>query len=166
MPGIEKREFINLFNEMFQPIKNYVYYKVGDIEVAEDIAQDTFAKVWEKRREVRQNTVKSLLYTIAGNLCKNMFEHQQVVYDFANNYDRNQWDVSPEFELELKEFNTKLQNEIARLTEKNRTVFLMNRIDGYTYNEIADNLGISVKAVEKRMKNALTDLKKTIKHKL
>ena len=104
MPGIEKREFINLFNEMFQPIKNYVYYKVGDIEVAEDIAQDTFAKVWEKRREIRQNTMKSLLYTIANNLCKNRFEHQQVVYEFANNYDRNQWDVSPEFEMELKEF--------------------------------------------------------------
>lgn len=165
MPGIEKREFINLFNEMFQPIKNYVYYKVGDIEVAEDIAQDTFAKMWEKRREIRQKTMKSLLYAIANNLCKNRFEHQQVIYDFANNYDRNQWDVSPEFEMELKEFNLKLQNEIARLTEKNRTVFLMNRIDGYTYKEIADNLGISVKAVEKRMKNALTDLKKTIKHK-
>jgi RNA polymerase sigma-70 factor (ECF subfamily) len=149
MPGIEKREFISLFNEMFQPIKNYVYYKVGDIEVAEDIAQDTFTKMWEKRREIRQSTMKSLLYTIANNLCKNRFEHQQVVFEFANNYDRNQWDVSPEFEMELKEFNTKLQNGI----------------DGYTYNEIADNLGISVKAVEKRMKNALTDLKKTIKHK-
>ncbi|MDX8339803.1 RNA polymerase sigma-70 factor [Draconibacterium sp. IB214405] len=166
MPGIEKREFIALFNEMFLPIKNYVYYKVGDIEVAEDIAQDTFTKVWEKRNEIRQNTMKSLLYTIANNLCINRFEHQQVVYEFANNYDRNQWDVSPEFELELKEFNIKLQNGIAGLTEKNRTVFLMNRIDGFTYKEIAENLGISVKAVEKRMKNALTDLKKTIKHKL
>ncbi|WP_347841189.1 RNA polymerase sigma-70 factor [uncultured Draconibacterium sp.] len=166
MPGIEKREFITLFNEMFQPVKNYVYYKVGDIEVAEDIAQDAFTKVWEKRSEIRLKTVKSLLFTIASNLCKNRFEHQQVVFEFANNYSRNQWEVSPEFELELKEFNAKLQQEIARLSEKNRTVFLMNRIDGFTYREIANNLGVSVKAVEKRMKNALTELKKTIEYKL
>ncbi|WP_297087354.1 sigma-70 family RNA polymerase sigma factor [uncultured Draconibacterium sp.] len=166
MPGIEKREFITLFNEMFQPVKNYVYYKVGDIEVAEDIAQDAFTKVWEKRSEIRLKTVRSLLYTIASNLCKNRFEHQQVVFEFANNYNRNKWEVSPEFELELKEFNAKLQLELGRLSEKNRTVFLMNRIDGFTYREIAENLEISVKAVEKRMKNALTELKKTIEYKL
>jgi RNA polymerase sigma-70 factor (ECF subfamily) len=42
----------------------------------------------------------------------------------------------------------------------------MNRIDGLTYNEIADNLGLSVKAIEKRMKNALDELKKQIDYKI
>jgi RNA polymerase sigma-70 factor (ECF subfamily) len=42
----------------------------------------------------------------------------------------------------------------------------MNRIDGLTYSEIADNLSLSVKAIEKRMKNALDELKKQIDYKI
>ena len=166
MPGIEKAEFIELFKQLYAQIKNFVYYKTGDIETAEDIAQEAFIKVWEKRYEIRQKTVKSLLYTIAGNLCKNRFEHQQVVFEFANNFQQNEFSSTPEFELELKEFNNKLQNAIGELKDKDRTVFLMNRIDGLTYKQIAENLELSQKAIEKRMKNALDELKKTIEYKI
>lgn len=166
MPLLEKSEFVELFNEMYQPIKNYVYYKTGDMNVAEDVVQDAFIKIWEKRNEIRQQTIKSLLYTIANNLCKNRFEHQQVVYEFANNYKHEHNNSSPEFELELKEFNNKLQHAIGKLKEKNRTVFLMNRIDGLTYKQIAEHLEISVKAIEKRMKIALSELKETIEYKI
>jgi len=166
MPGIEKAEFIEMFKQLYAQIKNFVYYKTGDIDVAEDIAQEAFIKVWEKRNEIRQNTVKSLLYTIAGNVCKNRFEHEQVVFEFANNFQQNEFSSSPEFELELKEFNNKLQNAIGTLKEKDRIVFLMNRIDGLTYKQIAENLGLSQKAIEKRMKSALGELKKTIEYKI
>jgi RNA polymerase sigma-70 factor (ECF subfamily) len=166
MPVLKKSEFVELFNEMYQPVKNYVYYKTGDMEIAEDVVQDTFVKIWEKRDEIRPKTVKALLYTIAGNLCKNRFEHQQVVFEFANNFKHEFNNSSPEFELELKEFNAKLQGAIEKLNEKNRTVFLMNRIDGLTYKQIAENLELSIKAVEKRMKNALSELKETIEYKI
>ena len=166
MPGIDKTEFIDLFNQYYSLVKNFVYYKTGNIEIAEDITQETFIKVWEKKNEIRKETIKSLLYTIAGNLCKNRFEHQQVVFEFANKFRQNEHSVSPEFELELKEFNEKLQKAIGALTEKNRVVFLMNRIDDLTYKQIAETLKISVKAVEKRMKNALNNLKKTIDYKI
>lgn len=166
MPGIDKSGFIELFNEMYTPLKNYVYFKTGDIGMADDIAQDTFMKVWERKGEIRTETVKPLLYTIAGNLCKNRFDHQKVVIEFGNKFRPAEHTVSPEFEMELKEFEEKLQRAIGSLKEKNRVVFLMNRIEGYTYSEIAENIGLSVKAVEKRMKNALDDLKKTIAYKI
>lgn len=166
MRGFEKRDFIDLFDQMYLPVKNYVYYKSGDMEVAEDVTQDAFVKVWEKRAEIKKETVRSLLYTIAGNLCKNKFEHQQVVFEFANNYKPEQNLSSPEFELEMKEFNQKLQAAIGNLNEKQQCVFLMNRIDGLTYKQIAEHLELSVKAVEKRMKNALSELRKTIDHKI
>lgn len=166
MPGITKSEFIELFNQMYQPVKNFVYYKSGDIEMAEDIAQETFIKIWEKRDIIRSKTIKSLLYTIASNLYKNEFEHKKVVFDFANSYLQDDFSSTPEFELELKEFNLKLQQAIGRLNEKNRTVFLMNRIDGLTYKEIAASLSLSEKTIEKRMKNVLHELKRTIEYKL
>lgn len=166
MPGIERSQFIEVFHAMYSPIRNFVYFKTGNAEVAEDIAQDVFTKIWEKRAEIRVETVKPLLYTIAGNLCKNRFEHQQVVFEFVNKYKPDGSSDNPEFALELKEFNNKLERAIAALKEKDRVVFLMNRIDGFTYNEIAAQLGISAKAIEKRMKNALDQLKKKIEYKI
>ena len=166
MPGINRSEFIEIFHRMYHPVRNYIYYKTGDICLAEDIAQEAFVKLWEKKNEIRKETVKPLLYTIAGNLCKNQFEHQQVVFEFANRFRQSGHSVSPEFELELKEFGQKLQSAVAKLKEKDRVAFLMNRIEGYTYVQIAEILGLSVKAVEKRMKNALDELKKSIEHKI
>ena len=166
MPGIDKANFEELYSVMYTPIKNYVYYKTGDVDVAEDVAQDTFLKLWEKKENIREKSIRPLLYTIAGNLCKNRFDHQRVVLEFSKNYRIEETPDSPEFELELKEFINKLENAIGALKEKNRVVFLMNRIDGLTYNEIASSLGLSVKAIEKRMKNALDDLKQTIDFKL
>ena len=106
------------------------------------------------------------MYTIAGNLSKNRLEHRHVVLQFANSYVQPPHSHSPEFEAELKEFDARLQKAIADLDEKNRVVFLMNRIDGMTYQEIAENIGLTVKAVEKRMKKALDYLTAQLKHKL
>lgn len=72
---------------------------------------------------------------------------------------------TPEFEMEIKEFDRKLQRVLSELNDNNRTVFLMNRIDQMTYNEIAASLNISVKAVEKRMKKALEHVRKEIEQK-
>lgn len=166
MPGIGKSEFIDLFNQLYQPIRNFVYYKTGDMDTADDIAQDTFSRIWEKRNTIRLDSIKQLAYTIAFNLCKNKFEHQKVVLDFASNFIPDDKDNSPEFEMEMNEFNEKLKLAINNLNERNRVVFLMNRIDGLTYREIAADLELSVKAVEKRMKNALDELKKSIEYKL
>lgn len=134
--------------------------------MAHDIVQETFLKIWEMKDEIRINTFRSLLYTIAGNIYKNNYQHQKVVLKFANTYTEKKMSESPEFELELKEFDEQLQNALTELSEKNRVVFLMNRIDDLTYNDIAKNLGISVKAVEKRMKKALAYLQKKIYSKI
>jgi len=164
--GITESEFIGLFNKYFRVLKNYIYYKTGNTELSEDIVQDSFLKLWEKREEVRLATAVQLLYTISGNLCKNRFEHQQVVLKFTNKYQNTSQQSSPEFEMELKEFDNKLQSAISGLGEKSRIVFLMNRIDGLTYNQIADNLDITVKAVEKRMKKALDSLAEKIEYRI
>lgn len=162
MAGISQAEFDSVFNNWYEPIRNYIYYKSGNIEIAEDTAQDAFLKIWEKRAEVRVETVKQLLYTTANNLFLNKMEHQKVTFNFRNTLRTDRLEESPEYLLEMKEFDAKLQRVIGELDDKRRTVFLMNRIDKLTYRQIADNLGITVKAVEKRMEKALAFLKKEL----
>lgn len=153
--GIDQKGFERLFEAYCDELQHYIYYRSGDAEIAEDIVQDTFLKVWEIRDSVKVDTARALLYTIASNLYANRFKRQKLRFRFEQTILEDRTFESPEFELEVKEFDNKLQQVLAGMNEKSRVVFLMNRIDQMTYNEIAKNLDISVKAVEKRMKKAL-----------
>src|SRR5690606_8915279 len=102
------------------------------------------------------------LYTVCNNTFLNEIAHQKVVLKYAEKTFPDINEQSPQYILEEKEFDTRLQNAIANLTEAQRTAFLLNRIDGKKYWEIAEILGISIKAVEKRIGLALSALRKEI----
>lgn len=162
----DHRAFEKLFRENYEAIRNFIYYKVSDQKLAEDIAQDVFLKVWERRDEIIPEKVRYLCYTIANNLSLNYIKHLKIVYNFKNTFIEKSEFETPQHILEQKEFNQKLQDAISALPEKQRVVFLMNRIDKLTYNEIADRLGLSVKAIEKRMSQALRELNEKLRVKI
>ncbi len=158
------QDFKSIFDQYYESIKRFLYYKVGDIAVAEDIAQEVFLKAWEKRDGIKMETIKSFLYTIAGNLAINHLKHRNIVFNFVKNDSGEKVTSSPEFELEMKEFKQKLEMTLAEMPENSRIVFLMNRIEKLKYSEIADRLDLSVKAIEKRMSIALKYLKEKLDH--
>jgi len=164
--GLDNVGFEQLFDAYCDELRHYIFYKSGDEEVAEDIVQDAFLKIWEMRATVRPETARALLYTIATNQFANKYKRQKLKFKFQQTIVEDRTFETPEFEMEVKEFDRKLQQVLSELSEKSRTVFLMNRMDQMTYNEIAKNLDISVKAVEKRMKKALEFLRKEIEQKI
>ena len=159
-----KKDLRELYDQYFESIRGFLYYKCGDIDLAEDLVQETFIKVWNKRNDIQLDTVKSLLYTIANNLLMNHFNHQSVVREHQKNssiaVSSNM--SSPQFVMEEKEFEKKLNDAISNLPEDCREVFLMNRIEKLKYKEIAERLGLSVKAIEKRMSKTLGLLKESL----
>ena len=162
----ELREFKVIFDQYYNPIKNFIYYKVGEVAVAEDLAQEVFLKLWEKRAEVRKALLKPYVYTIAKNLTINHHKHQQVVLEFSKKPQRAVDGQNPQYMMEEEEFSHQLKTAISNLPEDLRVVFLMNRIDELTYAEIAERMELSVKAIEKRMRKALAHLKETISIKI
>ncbi|MEZ4771679.1 MAG: RNA polymerase sigma-70 factor [Bacteroidia bacterium] len=156
----EQEVFQNLFDNYYEAIRNFLYYKSGEIELAEDLTQEAFLILWKKRENINPEKAKSYLYTIANNLFLNEIKHQKVVLRFQQQPVSNVFFESPQFMMEEEEFKHKLEKAISDLPEKNRSVFLMNRVEKMTYKEIADRLELSVKAVEKRMHKALTELRK------
>lgn len=151
-----------LFEAHYAEVRNFIYYKCGDIAEAEDMAQEAFAIAWTKRDGLRQNQAKNYLFTIANNLFINVAKHRQVVLRFETETQARPtpYVSDPQFEMEYKAFEAQLFTAIEALPEKQRVVFLMNRIDKRTYQDIADSLSLSVKAVEKRMHQALQALRK------
>lgn len=159
----EQKNFEIIFNQHSQSLRNYIYYKCGDTQQAEDIVQEAYIKLWDNCAKVIFEKAKSFLYTVANNKFLNEVAHKKVVLEHQKrNISPDRTNETPEFIIEEEEFYTKLKKVIADLPEKQREVFLLSRIDKKKYTEIAEIVGISVKAVEKRMSKALLTLKEQI----
>ncbi|MDA6070387.1 sigma-70 family RNA polymerase sigma factor [Flavobacterium sp. AC] len=161
----DESHFRDFYLRHVQSASNFAYYKCGDNQAALDLVQDAFTKIWENCSKIDFNKVKTYLFTSINNLFLNTIKHQKVVLRYAKdspNLDTN--NQSPEYLFEEEEFKLKLTKAIASLSEVQREVFLLNRIDAKKYREIAELLNISQKTVEKRMSGALQLLKAQIEN--
>ena len=160
---LNKKEFKDLYDKYFDSIRKFVYYRCGDMEMASDVAQDVFMKVWEKRSFLDGKDIKLLLYKIAADFYTDSYRRKMrfmnVEQRISTTYDET---CSPEDEMNFNELIATYTKALEQMTDKRRTVFLMSRDDGMKYAEIADNLRISVKSVEKHMSGALQFLKKKL----
>lgn len=161
----DDRVFEKVFKDYSKVVRNFIYFKCGDANQADDLTQDAFVKLWKNCAKVPFEKVKSYLFVLVKNAFFNEANHKKVVLKYQNTKPNNNVDTQdPEFLMREKEFHKQLNNAINTLSEKQREVFLLNRIEKKTYNEIAEMLEISVKAVEKRMHTALQNLRKQIKN--
>ena len=159
----------NIFSTFFKShakgLRNYLYYKFGNTDQAEDATQEAFIKLWQNCKDVPFEKAKSYIYTIATNNSLNAIAHHKVVLTYEkNNSISDRTNENPEHILEQEQFESKLLKAINKINETQRIAFLMHRIDGKKYAEIALELNISVKAVEKRIHLALIELKKEIEN--
>lgn len=157
----EEEVFSSLFKTNSKTVFNYIYYKFGNEEKAYDVVQEAFVKLWENCAKVSPEKAKSYVYTVANNLYLNVIKAEKVRLKYANKSNDTS-NESPEFLLEEKEYKEKLDKALNSLPENQRTTFLLNRIDGKKYAEIAEMEGVSVKAIEKRMHLALKSLREQI----
>jgi len=158
----EERTYDKIYREHAQTIRNFIYFKCGDTDKAYDVAQEAFIKLWENCKKVSPQKAKSFLYTVSNNLFLNTVAHKKVVLKYVESHLPKVEKHSPQFLLEEKEYGEKLQNAIANLTEIQREAFLLSRVEGKKYREIAEILNISDKAVSKRIHDALEALRKTV----
>jgi len=128
--------------------------------MANDIAQETFLKIWEKQNTINTEKVKGLLLKIARDIYNSHYRKEKRSFEFFKYFAFNETCDSPEELLAFEELKESYNKALASMPEKQRTVFLLSRTDNLKYREIAEMLEISVKAVEKRMKLALEHLRK------
>jgi RNA polymerase sigma-70 factor (ECF subfamily) len=159
---LTKEEFKLLFDNYFDRVRSYLVYRGADIEQASDLAQDVFLKVWEKQMKIDMNTALRLLYKIAGDMFISQYRREKLELNYMAALSDDSLDFSPEDQLRYNEMFSIYTKALAALSEKQRTVFMMSRMEGLKYHEIADRLQLSLKAVEKRMNIALANLKRAL----
>lgn len=154
--------FAKIYEKYSASLFQFIYYKYGEKVDPEDKVQEAFVKLWQNCEDTPPEKAKSFLFTIANNLTLNEIKHQKVVLKFQETKPKTDTKESPQFILEEKEYLKKLENALANLPEGQREAFMLNRVEGKRHQEIADLLGISRKAVEKRIYSALETLRKEI----
>ncbi|MFV0553376.1 MAG: RNA polymerase sigma factor [Mangrovibacterium sp.] len=157
---LSKVEFKQLFDAQFDAIRGFIFYRCGNTELASDMAQDVFMKLWEKRAQLSKQNLKSLLYKMANDLVISNYRKDATRQSFEQNMRFSaEESLSPADELSFKELASSYAEALEQMPETQRVVFLMSRNDELKYAEIAECLGIGTKAVEKRMHGALKHLK-------
>lgn len=157
-----REDFKYLFDTYFDSVRSYLYYRGAGSDDASDIAQEVFMRLWEKQLNVDKTAAKRLLYKIAGDMFVSKYRRDVLEINYIASQRNQAEETSTEETLNHKELLEKYKKALNSLSEKQRTVFLMSRIEGLKYQEIAERLGLSVKAVEKRMSAALQFLKHSL----
>ena len=158
----KKEIFDAIYTKYAKNISDFLFYKYGSHLHPQDKMQEAFIKLWENCKKVTPSKAKSFLFTTANNLTINEYNHQKVVLKFNERPQKIVNHETPEFVLREKEHKKKIENAIASLTEAERVAFLLNRVEGKRFKEVAALLEISVKAVEKRVYGALKKIREQI----
>jgi RNA polymerase sigma-70 factor, ECF subfamily len=153
----DRTVFDALFRAYYEPLCNYACSMTnGDMDAAEDIVQERFLKLWEKRAEMAITySIKAYLYKMVHNACLNRLRHAKTQTKYMQ-YNATHITENPEqpsaggFDVQAH-----IQKALNTLPEQCRHVFELNRFEDLKYREIAEQLGISIKTVENHIGKAL-----------
>ncbi|NJM15960.1 MAG: RNA polymerase sigma factor [Bacteroidales bacterium] len=150
-------EYNSCVDEYADRLFRFVVRSVKDIDMANDIVQETFARVWEKVATIEFAKARSYLFTAAYHIMLNSFRGskrlQQMEETHANEYSHN------EQYTDIKEV---LEQALNKLPEVQKTVILLRDYEGYSYQEIAEMTELSESQVKVYIYRGRMALKETI----
>jgi RNA polymerase sigma-70 factor, ECF subfamily len=151
--------FVRLFADSRQALHRYIRRFVGSSETAQEIVQEAFLRTYRERESV--TTLRAFLFSTARNLAANEFRHRRTVErDTLASLNESRADAeceSLESGLLRDERNRLVQEAINRLPPQCRAAFTLRVFHEYSYKEVADHLGISVKTVEKHISRGMRE---------
>lgn len=164
--------FRSVYEKFFGSLLVYAKEYVIDSNIAHEMVQDTFVKLWEKKETLDDNTfLQSFLYRITRNNCLNYLKHIKVEEKYntftrakkielaLNNTALNNNSAEKILSEELEEH---INNAIENLPPKCKEIFKLSRFEEKKYREIAEELNLSVKTVENQILKALKVLREKL----
>ncbi len=151
---------------------NFVYRFVHDADVAEDIVQETFLRVFRKRREYRAiANFSTWIFTIAGNLAKSELRRRKrwrlfsidAGPDDEKGFDILDTGLKPDRAAAVRILGEHVQDSIDRLQSKYKEALILRDVEGMSYQQIAEVVGVPVGTVKSRVNRARLKLQKRLR---
>lgn len=165
--------FASIFREYASGLLTFAWRKIGSRSIAEEIVQDVFLDIWERREALSPDIIlRSYLYQAVRYRIQNQYRASSVEKRYEERLAVDQIQGAPglpgsfassEDLLHATELREMLTAAIDQIPPRSREVFLLNRENYLSYAEIAKTLGISVKTVEVHMGKALAILRMVLK---
>lgn len=158
-------EFESLFLKHHAELITLSYKITRDKDSAKDVVQEVFERLWKKRDDLTfGDQIKHYLFKATAHTSLTYLRNNRRVYRI-DDFNQLKQIVAPSGydTVSFKEFELKSRQAIDRLPPQCKTIFLLSRHEGLKYQEIADTLGISLKAVENQMGIALKKLRNNLK---
>ncbi len=155
-----------LFDELFHQLALSAYRYVNDYEQAEEIVQDVFVKVWQNFDEVGKiKDMKSYLYRAVKNSSLNFLKHLKVRQKFVEESEviNASFEKSHEENISEEETKIRIHQAVNKLPENWKEAFVLSKYNKLKYHEIAEDMNISQKTVEKYISKSLKFLRLELK---
>ncbi|WP_052052733.1 RNA polymerase sigma-70 factor [Prevotella sp. S7 MS 2] len=158
-----------VFHMYYPRLKAYAMHFILDADEAQDIVQECFITLWERRKLLITTSLSSLLFVMVRNRCFNHLRHEALISRFPSThipespgsealYQLNLINDA-EHELLYNELRRQIDDVLDTLPERSKQIFTMSRLEGMKNREIAEQLGISIKVVERHISRALSTFK-------
>lgn len=160
------KAFETLFRFYHKPLRYFAREFLKDDDESEDTIQQVFINIWERRNELNiSSSFKSYVYTAVRNTCLKKLDKTKhtLATDWEDDNDLT-GSYSAVARVQEKDLGKAIEKAIADLPERCRLVFRLSRFGNLTYQEIANELEISIKTVENQMGKALACLRVALKH--
>lgn len=161
-----------LFKQVFPRLLGYCKLFVRDQSQANDLVQECFIKLWEKHSTIKASqSVESLLFVMLRNRCLNHLRDQKIHSSDESLYTLEESELQHLFQLDFigreeitleEQLIVAMRESVERLPEKRKMVFVKAKIEGKKNKDIADELNISVKAVEKHLHQAKDQIRQEL----
>ena len=159
----DKDEFKIVFDNNYNALCNYAFSYLNNHALSEDAVQNVFVHIWQNRAKLKGDIeiVPYLFTSVKHKSLEIIRKHESEVNKIQALSDHKRANDSNDSNLDYKKFIQleKLNNSIRQLPDKCRDIFVLSKVNGLTYDEIADLRKLSKKTVENHISNALKFLR-------
>ncbi len=171
--GGDENAYIELVNRYKDKLINFIFNYLGDLELSEDVVQETMIKLYQKKHYYKEIAKFSTwLYTIAKNLANtelrkrkrrkitllSQFSKDDKTYELPSN------DPEPGQEIQTDIVNKIIKDAVDQLSEKFKIVIVLRDIQGLSYEDISEIINVPIGTVKSRINRARLQLQVELKH--
>ena len=165
----KERSFKQLYEEYYAPFCLYAKRFIDDKDIREDIVSDVFTSLWDKMDsesyDLQSNTALGYIKMCVKNSCLNYLKHQEYEWSYAEIIQMKApiYETEPDSVYTLDELYRMLYEALEKLPENYRAVFMKSFYEGKTHVEIAEEMNLSVKSINRYKQKTIELLRNELK---